>query len=303
MRLVQHKKEAYIFYSFLSRFYDKLVNPLFWTERMRDEALTLARLEEPGLTVVDVGSGTGFTTQGIVQRVPPGQVTCIDQSPHQLGRARKKKDLEGCTFFEGDAENLPFDTDRFDRYVSAGSIEYWPNPQQGINEAYRVIKPGGWALMIGPLEPQGGLGRWMANTWMLFPQEKEYRKWFEKAGFEDLQVRYVRPHWYRRKSEYGLALAGRKPRPGLPLTPAPEVLEDNTPMTFGRRLQLMYRVVAGSVAGFGFIPAALWGHLTAAFRGGPSASDKRYREGLNGYQIAVLVGLAAVVFLFIRYVV
>jgi hypothetical protein len=33
---------------------------------------------------------------------------------------------------QGDAEDLPFATDSFDRYVSAGSIEYWPEPQRGI---------------------------------------------------------------------------------------------------------------------------------------------------------------------------
>ena len=38
---------------------------------------------------------------------------------------------------QGDAEDLPFATDSFDRYVSAGSIEYWPEPQRGIKEAYR----------------------------------------------------------------------------------------------------------------------------------------------------------------------
>lgn len=32
---------------------------------------------------------------------------------------------------------MPLPTDSFDRYVSAGSIEYWPEPQRGIKEAYR----------------------------------------------------------------------------------------------------------------------------------------------------------------------
>ena len=38
---------------------------------------------------------------------------------------------------QGDAEDLPFATNSFDRYLSAGSIEYWPEPQRGIKEAYR----------------------------------------------------------------------------------------------------------------------------------------------------------------------
>ena len=49
------------------------------------------------LQVVDVGGGTGFCTQGIVQTVRPSNVTLIDQSPHQLAKARKKADLQGTT--------------------------------------------------------------------------------------------------------------------------------------------------------------------------------------------------------------
>jgi len=45
MRLIQHKREAYWFYRFLSLGYDRWVNPLFWTPAMRAEALSEARLE------------------------------------------------------------------------------------------------------------------------------------------------------------------------------------------------------------------------------------------------------------------
>lgn len=91
MRLMQHKKEAYWFYRYLSQFYDTLVNPLFWTERMRESALDEGEWEDgEDLTVIDVGSGTGFTTEGIVKRVPAEQVVCVDQSPHQMARARRK---------------------------------------------------------------------------------------------------------------------------------------------------------------------------------------------------------------------
>ncbi|KAH1039911.1 hypothetical protein J1N35_041654 [Gossypium stocksii] len=42
-----------------------------------------------------------------------------------------------CRIIESDAEDLPFRTDYADRYVSASSIEYWPDPQRGIKEAYK----------------------------------------------------------------------------------------------------------------------------------------------------------------------
>ena len=264
MRLVQHKKEAYWFYRFLSIFYDDYVNPFFWTARMRDEALALARLDDPALETVDVGAGTGFTTEGIVQHVKPANVTCLDQSPHQLAKARRRPALQGCTILEGDAEDLPFATDRFDRYVSAGSIEYWPDPQRGIAEAYRVVKKGGVALMIGPLRPAGAVARAVADAWMLFPAEEAYERWFREAGFVDIKKRHIAPSWVRRE-RYGIAISGVKPASGaspLALSEAPaERL--NAPADASRVARMLTRLVAGSAAGFLFIPAAIVGLVRA----------------------------------------
>lgn len=303
MRLIQHKKEAFWFYRFLSVFYDKYVNPLFWTEQMRDESLALAQLSDRQLEVIDVGSGTGFTTQGIVKQVNSGHVVCVDQSPHQMAKAKAKSDLKDCHFQLGDAENIPFENDRFDRYVSAGSIEYWPDPQQGIREAYRVVKPGGIALLIGPLEPGNRIGRFLANTWMLFPKDQEYRDWFEVAGFADIQVQYIRPQWFRGKGEYGIAIAGVKPRRGVsPAAPTYNPTDKGEEkMTLGRWFKLAGRVLVGSLAGFLFIPVALVGYLRNIFSPNKNVPE-HYRERLNANQIVALLLILAAVALLIWWV-
>lgn len=87
---------------------------------MRDDALEPAELYNNDFKVVDVGGGTGFTTLGIVKHVDNDNVTLLDQSPHQIEKARQKEALKGVSIMEGDAEDLPFPTDTFDRYVSAG---------------------------------------------------------------------------------------------------------------------------------------------------------------------------------------
>ena len=287
MRLIQHKKEAYWFYRFLSIFYDKYVNPLFWTEYMRDQSLELALLNDKKLTVIDVGSGTGFTTQGITKSISPQQITCIDQSPHQMQKAKQKSDLKGCTFILGDAENIPFANNTFDRYVSAGSIEYWPDPQKGILEAIRVIKPGGTALMIGPLEPGNKLGRFLANTWMLFPKEEEYLNWYRAAGFKEIKVKYIKPQWYKSKHEYGIAISGIKPLDGSENS-FNEINVSEEKKSIFRPLQIFWRVLIGSLAGFIFIPVALFGYFTNIFRKDKNHSST-YQEKLNKYQITVLI--------------
>jgi MPBQ/MSBQ methyltransferase len=297
---MQHKREAFWFYRYLSNFYDKLVNPLFWTERMREKSLSVVDWSNASqLRVVDVGSGTGFTTRGIVRRVPAKNVVCVDQSPQQMERAMVKPELQDCRFRLGDAENLPFPDDTFDRYVSAGSIEYWPDPQRGVNEAYRVIKEGGQALLIGPIEPVNPISKFIANTWMLFPSESDYHLYFQQAGFENIDWVYVRPHW-QQNERYGIAIVGTKPAPGRspayrPIDPSAALVEANPDGGWlGRNLLLTGRLLLGSAAGFLFIPMALIAHVTAPLRGVEGEV-----EPLNREQKLVLGGIGAVATFFV----
>ena len=88
----------------------------------------------------------------------------------------------------GDAEALPFADDSFDRYVSCGSIEYWPDPARAIAEAHRVVRPGGTILVVGPAAAAAAVSRRLvADAWMLFPTETQYRGWFEAAGIEEIE--------------------------------------------------------------------------------------------------------------------
>lgn len=264
LRFIQHKNEAKVFYAFLSQVYDHVVNPGHWTVAMREDALEPAKLDSPDLKVVDVGGGTGFCTQGVVKAgVLPGNVTLLDQSPHQLAKARGKADLQGVTILEGDAEDLPFATDTFDRYVSAGSIEYWPEPQRGITEAYRVIKPGGLACMIGPVHPTHPVSRLFSDVWMLFPTEEEYVEWFGRAGFVDVEVKRIGPSWYRGVRRHGLimgcSVTGVKPQAGespLELGPKAEASGSRN----SNPLASLARLLLGSAAGFYYfvLPIYMW---------------------------------------------
>ncbi|CAN6935996.1 unnamed protein product [Brassica oleracea] len=262
-RFIQHKKEAYWFYRFLSIVYDHIINPGHWTEDMRDDALEPADLSHPDMRVVDVGGGTGFTTLGIVKTVKAKNVTILDQSPHQLAKAKEKEPLKECKIVEGDAEDLPFPTDYADRYVSAGSIEYWPDPQRGIREAYRVLKIGGKACLIGPVHPTFWLSRFFADVWMLFPKEEEYIAWFKNAGFKDVQLKRIGPKWYRGVRRHGLimgcSVTGVKPASGdspLQLGPKEEDVEKpvNNPFSF------LGRFLLGTLAAawFVLIPIYMW---------------------------------------------
>ncbi|XP_059438022.1 2-methyl-6-phytyl-1,4-hydroquinone methyltransferase, chloroplastic [Corylus avellana] len=261
-RFIQHKQEAFWFYRFLSIVYDHIINPGHWTEDMREDALEPADLSDRNMLVVDVGGGTGFTTLGIVKHVDAKNVTILDQSPHQLAKAKQKEPLKECKIIEGDAEDLPFPTDYADRYVSAGSIEYWPDPQRGIKEAYRVLKLGGKACLIGPVYPTFWLSRFFADVWMLFPKEEEYIEWFQNAGFKDIQLKRIGPKWYRGVRRHGLimgcSVTGVKPASGdSPLQLGPKVEDIKKPVN---PLVFLYRLILGAMAGayYVLVPIYMW---------------------------------------------
>lgn len=254
--LIQHKREAFWFYRFLSIVYDTIVNPFHWTKKMRDRSLLQAQLSSRNLKTVDVGGGTGFCTEGVVQYVDNENVTLLDQSPHQMEKAKAKESLNGVTFIEGDAENLPFESGSFDRYTSAGSIEYWPEPQRGIKEAYRILKPGGFATMIGPVRATNPFSRFWCDLWMLFPMEREYRDWFTKAGFEDPVVNYIGPDAYKGVRQHGLimglTITAKKPVDGpieSPLRMGDMLESRERELSLIERLLFLPKWVFGVIAG------------------------------------------------------
>jgi demethylmenaquinone methyltransferase/2-methoxy-6-polyprenyl-1,4-benzoquinol methylase len=192
MGVLEDKGRARLFYKYLSKVYDR-INPFVWNEAMRDEALDSLDLAADD-AVLDVGCGTGFGTEGLLQHVDT--VHGLDQSAHQLEKAYAKFGRAGSvTFCRGDAERLPFADDSFDVVWSSGSIEYWPNPVDALREFRRIVKPGGQVLVVGPDAPRSTVFRKLADAIMLFYDESEADRMFREAGFDDVEhtIQQARP--------------------------------------------------------------------------------------------------------------
>jgi MPBQ/MSBQ methyltransferase len=86
---------------------------------------------------------------------------------------------------------------------------------------------------------------------MLFPSEREYRDWMHAAGFQDIEVAYVRPDWHAGE-RYGLSIAGRKPVPGA----SPAAAQPRESVEERMTARRWARWVAGSAAGAVFVPIA-----------------------------------------------
>ncbi|PSQ45048.1 SAM-dependent methyltransferase [Halobacteriales archaeon SW_6_65_15] len=171
MGILEDKRRARLFYKYLSKVYDT-VNPFIWNEEMRAEALTMLDVEE-GDRVLDVGCGTGFATEGLLEHTE--NVHGLDQSVHQLEKAWDKLGKhDPVSFYRGDAERLPFKDDTFDVVWSSGSIEYWPDPVATLRDMRRVVKPGGQVLVVGPNNPKSTVMQKVANAIMLFEMGPSY---------------------------------------------------------------------------------------------------------------------------------
>jgi demethylmenaquinone methyltransferase/2-methoxy-6-polyprenyl-1,4-benzoquinol methylase len=195
MGLLEDKKRARIFYRYFSKVYDR-VNPLFYSKHMLQTVIGMASIEAGDL-VLEVGCGTGFTTQGIAEKVGKDGIVALDLTPEPMKRAKKK--LPGVNFIRGDAENLPFKDDVFDASISAGSIEYWPNPQRGISEMARVTKPGGKVVVLAPRKPDNPIAKKFAESIMLFPSSQQCVAWFKAANLEGIRFVEMGPNWFMRR--------------------------------------------------------------------------------------------------------
>ena len=206
MGILEDKGRARLFYKYLSKVYDQ-VNPFIWNEEMRAEALSLLEFEEAEM-VLDVGCGTGFGTEGLLEHVDT--VYALDQSPHQLEKAYAKFGKTGgpVRFHLGDAERLPFGTNTFDIVWSSGSIEYWPQPVRTLREFRRVLKPGGQVLVVGPNYPDTFVAQKLADAIMLFYDEYEADRMFKAAGFEDVKHAFMGPSY---EPEVAITTIGRAP--------------------------------------------------------------------------------------------
>ena len=118
-----------------------------WKEAMMDWLAP-----RPGQKLLDVAGGTGDISFKFLKRAGSGHATVLDITENMLieGRKRAETDqiLDRLDWIVGDAMFLPFADNSFDVYTISFGIRNVTQPQEALNEAFRVLRPGGRLMVL-----------------------------------------------------------------------------------------------------------------------------------------------------------
>lgn len=128
--------------------------------------------------VLEVGSGPGVGIAETARLAPAGSVVGLDASATMIRQAQRRNtrllaDGRGA-LVRGVATALPFAPNTFDVAVSLSSLPFWGDPEAGLADIYRVLKPGG----------RIGVGINPPPAWPV--DQKGLERMIESAGFQDV---------------------------------------------------------------------------------------------------------------------
>ena len=155
-----------------------------------------AALLEPGMTVLDLGSGAGFDCFIAAGQVGPrGRVIGVDMTPEMIARARGNAAGHANVEFRlGELEHLPVADGTVDVILSNCVVNLVPDKAQVFRETHRVLRPGGRlaisdVVRVADFPPEilasdRSLSACIAGAATV----AELEGWLREAGFTDIRI-------------------------------------------------------------------------------------------------------------------
>jgi demethylmenaquinone methyltransferase/2-methoxy-6-polyprenyl-1,4-benzoquinol methylase len=134
------------------------IDRLWWRRAARSFRQVLAR---PDAQILDVCCGTGDMTLALLRRRPKNgrPVLAADFAHQMLLRGATKFVPRGAIPLEADALHLPLAAGSLDLLTTAFGFRNLANYRAGLEEFYRVLKPGGELGILDFSEPGGAIGK------------------------------------------------------------------------------------------------------------------------------------------------
>lgn len=123
---------------------------LSWDRELR----VLRRLGlEDGMAVLEVGGGPGFVTEQLLAALPASAITMIDRDPTMIVRATRYLQPgagDRLQIVEASAMETGLPAAQFDFALARLVFQHLPDPVGAAREIWRVLRPGGWLVIIDP---------------------------------------------------------------------------------------------------------------------------------------------------------
>ncbi|MBI5426198.1 MAG: metalloregulator ArsR/SmtB family transcription factor [Opitutae bacterium] len=146
----------------------------------------------PAITVADLGAGEGLVSQLLANRAE--RVWCIDSSPKMVEvgtELAKKNGLANLSYKLGDIEQVPLADKSVDLAILSQALHHAAHPQAAVDEAFRILKPGGQLVVLDLKEHTFEKARELyGDLWLGF-KESALHGFLKKAGFQKVEVTTV----------------------------------------------------------------------------------------------------------------
>ncbi len=162
--------------------------------------------------IIDVGSGTGDIAKNILNTKFKGELHLLDLNVEMLNIGKNTINNKNLFFHNGNAENLQFKKNYFDKYVIGFCLRNITNIERSMKEALRVLKPGGVYFSLEFSSPYSELTsklyknyrskvlpyigekvtknkkayKYLNESIELFPNQKKMQSILEKIGFQNV---------------------------------------------------------------------------------------------------------------------
>lgn len=153
--------------------------------------------------VLDVGCGTGWAAQAVIDRFRPSRITAVDPAEGMLEKFRAKlAGIDGVevTLAKADVEHMPLADASFDLVISSMAYHWFPHKWEAAKAMARVLRPGGvvailmsgrggeqaYRDVISNIEPINY--RWLGAFDGNLRNESEMEDYLVSAGLEPVDI-------------------------------------------------------------------------------------------------------------------
>lgn len=172
---------------------------------------------EPGMTVVDLGSGGGVDVFLAAEKVgPTGKAIGVDMTPEMIERARanaRERGLQNVDFRLGEIEQLPMEDASADLVISNCVINLVPDKGKAFDEILRILKPGG-RMVVSDIVTRGEMPEAARRDMALWAgcvsgamDRDVYLGLMRKRGFREARVLTEQEYSFGRTDHYALLSA------------------------------------------------------------------------------------------------